>query len=214
MNAGRIWLALAIFSAAACAAHRVSADTIDANSFTFTNALQQESPANDFHLTIKGNFVGTPSSDVFPNRSNPTNVQVPMPMGTVDFSGNSVALGSSANVKFQSTGNKPSPTGYFTKDHTSVGDNPIMSKALDGTVVSFVPRLGGFDVTLSVFNEYGAPLSGSMEVLVNSGFSTNFNLDGFDTPNNARLLFAQTDFTLAQGQGFTNVAGFLNSSDE
>ena len=190
--------------------------TIDSNSFTFdTNVPDIDSPANDFHLEIDGNFIGTPSSDSFPNRT-VTNNQgddgTPT-TATADFSGGTVKDEMSHNVKFKATGAFPSPRGQFTKDRVIAG-GVVKSKALDGTEVAFVPVNGGFDVSLNLLNDFGAPLTGSVEVFVNSGFPSHFTLDEFDVLRDERPVFAQVFEALEPGQGFTSIQTHLASSDE
>ena len=100
-----IGVILALLALAACSP--ISADTaIDANSFTYDSAQTQN--ANDFHMEIKGAFKEAPESDVFPNRT--------YSGGKADFTGSTVSPGGSHNVTFESTGNTPTPGGYFTKD--------------------------------------------------------------------------------------------------
>jgi hypothetical protein len=203
----------ALSAAFLCAS--ASADTvIDADCFKFhTTVPDIESPANDFHLTITGQFVGDPSSDAMPNRTT-TNDTV-AGTGTSDFSGGTVLDGNKLCVKFKSAGGTaPSPTGYFTKDHKPVGDSSVQSKALDNSVVSYMPASDGFYANLTLRNGFGVPLWGSVQVVVNSGFHTNYNLEEYDMLRNPRVVLPPQNFALAPGEGFTNLNAFLTSSDD
>jgi hypothetical protein len=73
---------------------------------------------------------------------------------------------------------------------------------------------GGFNVNVSVSNDFGSALSGSVEIFVNAGFFEHFNLDAFDSLRNERLFFSSPDFFLQQGEGFSDIQTHLESLDE
>lgn len=134
-TAGRGWAGLCLAQLA------VTAATIDANTFTFVSTNPGTYPnANDFHISIGGNFIDDPKSSVFPNSDGKNT-------GQGNFSGATLGNNGSHDVKFKSTGNNPKPRGYFTwhdQDKPSVKISAeVRSKALDGQFVSFTPMGGG-----------------------------------------------------------------------
>ncbi|MCX6375575.1 MAG: hypothetical protein NTU88_06005, partial [Armatimonadetes bacterium] len=184
----------------------VSADSaIDSNSFTYDSAQTQD--ANDFHLEVKGTLKEAPESDVFPNRTYST--------GKADFKNGTVSPGGSHNVKFESTQDAPAPTGYFTKDGNKVGGT-VKSKALDGITVAYMPDgLGGYNVTLTITNAFGSPLTGTCAVYVCFGHDAHFNTASFDNP--AFILWPvmpPTGYWLPLGAGFMPLMVLLASDDQ
>jgi hypothetical protein len=190
--------------------------TIDADCFTFKTEQPLDSPANDFHLTINGLFIGDPTTDAMPNRNGidvKTNGDGTI-TSTAHFKGGAVANGHKLCVKFKSSDRTPNPSGQFTKDGNPVGD-VVKSLAVDDSSVSYMPTpSGGFYANLTLRNGYGVPLTGSVQVLVNSGHDEHYNLDEYDTLRNPRLVLSQPNFALQPGQGFTNLGAFLASSDD
>ena len=151
----------------------VRADTIDVNSFTYRRPPGGPQFANDFRLTISGTFAGTqdPRSDQFPNVSvNPVNPANPG-MQSARFSGNQLATGNAHTVGFRSTGNNPMPMGQFTDiNGMDIPGAMTRSRALDNTLVSFVPMGGGFDTSLSLLNGFGSALAGTVNVYLEINF--------------------------------------------
>ena len=75
----------------------VRADDITANKFTFKSNDPTVTTANDFHLKLsRGQFIGEPTSDRFPNHTNADGKT------NTDFSGNTINNNDSTNVKFKS----------------------------------------------------------------------------------------------------------------
>ncbi|QQO52100.1 MAG: PEP-CTERM sorting domain-containing protein [Thiohalocapsa sp. PB-PSB1] len=190
------------------------ATVIDANSFTYVDPTGNNRAANDFTITIGGFFVGPPSSSVFPNNDFPYPGGKPSTRtNKVKFSGNDLASGSSHNVKFKSTGPNPNPRGQFTINNNPVG-GIVKSKDLKGRPVAFIPSGSGFDVTFDLVNDFGAFLTGSVNVYVNTGLLDYFTLEDFDTLRNERLIFSEASYALNAGEGFFGLTTHLDSRDE
>jgi len=203
-----------------------SAATIDANCFKYT-PLQNQPRPNCLEITLgnSNKFAGDPTnmfranngtmSAGFPNRDGNGTVKATL-------SGATMPDGQEVCVKFMTTGNKPSPSGQFTftdpgppqKPTVNVG-NVVKSKSLDGVNVAYVPSGGGYDVTVNVANEFGSMLTGSVNVYVNTGFSSFFNLDDFDTLHpGAQLIASMPNYSLSHGQGLPTIMTHLNSAEE
>lgn len=185
------------------------AASIDANAFTWVDPTGQARAATDFHIAISDTFVNAPKSDKFPNNnfSSGTN--------NVTFSGANLPSGSSQNVKFESNGPKPKPKGQFSVNNVLV-PGQVQSKALNGEVVALGPApLGGVLASVSVLNDFSGPLSGSVTVSINTGASSHFNLDEFDTLRaGSRTLIPTTAFSFNVNEGLNNIPATFFSSDE
>jgi hypothetical protein len=189
---------------------------IEADKFKFVSTDTTKFPmANDFELTIGGKFVGVPKSDVFPNRSiidGATN-------GMAIFSGDNLNNNGETNITFTSNAVRNAPAGFFTFTDVNGKMTQISSvarsKALDGNTVVFNPTGGGYDSTLSLINDFGSTLTGSLTVYVNNGFSQGlFNLDDYATLRNATPVFTDSDFSLADGEVLSDIGAHLQSIDQ
>jgi hypothetical protein len=191
------------------------ASSIDANAFTWLDPTGQGRQATDLHITIAGTFLGPPDatappkSDTFPNNDFTKGVN------TVTFKGNNLLSGTSDNVKFESDGNKPKPIGQFSVNNVIV-PGQVHSKGLNGEVVSLGPApLGGVLASVNVSNDFSGPLSGTLTVSINTGASSHFNLDEFDTLRpGARTLIPTTAFSFNANEGLNNIPTTFFSSDE
>jgi hypothetical protein len=182
---------------------------IDADSFKYVSTDPLKPNANDFHLKLThGQFVDDPTNDKFPNLTNGGKGS-----NTADFGGNTLANNSTIKVKFKSNQKFPKPVGFFTVGGVRKSAD---TKSLDlaGNPVAVVPSGTGFDVTLDLRNEFEIPLTGSVNVYVNTGFDSHFNLDDFDTLFGATLVFSVPSFDLLPNEGFFGIPVHLASLDQ
>lgn len=198
------------------AAVRSAADTIiDANSFVFYSVdPAQYLSANGFHMEVNyatgHQLIGTPTSSIFPACT--------VDREKADFTGGSILMGRTHEVRFKSTGSDPESIGWFTLTGTA-GPRVIVSDrtksiALDDTRITFTPdAVGGYDFTLTLGNRNDTALSGTVDVLVNHGYYEGFTLSDFDTLRTP-VTILHTDYSLVPGQAMPPLSGHLDSTDE
>ena len=174
------------------------------------NGLNPGVIANDFRLRKPpGNFQ-LPSSDVFDN------VRMEGNINRWFFDGGTLNPGDSHKVTLMGKvrgGRFRVPKGFFTEDGSRVSDDTD-GRALSDHTVSFESLNGGFNINLSLFNDFDSVLTGSVEMFITRAGLDIFNSDNFDTLVNETLIFSDPNYILNSEEGFSNIQAQLASLDE
>jgi hypothetical protein len=191
------------------------ADYYESDDFTWSDPTGGKRTADDFRLTIAGFFIKQPTIPGFSKQS---------PDIAADFahdhkynnnsvvaSGGAITDGSKVNVKFEGTGVDNNPMGKFSIGGTEFAAVP--SKGLNGINLAFVPVGPGDDFAVTLVNNFDTPLTGSVSVYVNSGWSTT-TLSNFDQLNNPTLVFSDASYSLNPAELLTTINGNLPTPND
>jgi PEP-CTERM motif len=173
---------------------------------TFTNPSTTQ-PAYGFNLTVSGAILAkpAPTSTVFTN--------VPMLFTTfvandsVMYSspvlppGAAVNPGKNLTVTYSESYNDKTQTGFLRNSKFTNINHVLITPSAAKLALDSSASYNGSLASLSVLNDSGAALTGTVSVYLNPGLSTIFGTDQFDTllPNAIPVL-PTTSFSLADGQ--------------
>ena len=198
---------------------RLASRPANAETFSFTeNKFKFDEPApstaTDFHIKLSvGTFSGPPSAQTFGNTAVLENKT------RADFAGGTLAAGGEINVKSiieTPAGQRPELDACFTTSPNPlacVGSHP-QSTGIEAFTVGYLPLGNGRDFVLTLFNDFGSTLTGSLQVFVNNGFTDHFNLDKATVLRNATSIVPAPPFVLAPGDGFASIEAHLTSLDQ